>query len=385
MRIVHVVTLMSKDGAFGGPLRVALNQAKELQARGNDVVLASTTLETPDEFTAQIEGVPVLLFKAFKLPGLGFSGLLSVGLWAWLLRNGKRFEIAHVHSGRDLITQIALICCALLRLPSIVQTHGMISPDRRWKTLLFDLLLTRWFVVRRPQRQLCLTRLEEDALIGMGCRSTVVLPNGVESEFRGLDRRAIEPGQSVEVLFMGRLQKRKNPLLFVQIADRLRNAAPHLKWRLVGPNEGEANAVLDLIATLSLEEAVAYEGAVGYDNAKARLAKADIFVLPSINEPFPMVVLEALSVGVPVVCTSSCGLSPYLVESGAGIVVEPTVEQMAEAVLVLANDLSRRLELIENGRELVEGRLSLSEVVAKLSRIYAESLVVHKESLVERR
>lgn len=72
MRILQVVSLLSPDGAFGGPARVAINQSAALIRKGHDVTLAAGTRGYPIPPT-DIGGVPLRLFPARTLlPGLGF-------------------------------------------------------------------------------------------------------------------------------------------------------------------------------------------------------------------------------------------------------------------------------------------------------------------------
>ena len=66
MRILQVVTLLSPDGAYGGPARVALNQSAELVSRGHDVTVVGATRGYRDVPT-ELNGVPVKLFAARTL------------------------------------------------------------------------------------------------------------------------------------------------------------------------------------------------------------------------------------------------------------------------------------------------------------------------------
>ena len=81
MKIIHVVTLFTPDGAFGGPTRVAVNQTRELRTRGHDVTLAGAALGYGETLPKAIDGVPVRLFPARRVvPRTGFAGLTSPGL-----------------------------------------------------------------------------------------------------------------------------------------------------------------------------------------------------------------------------------------------------------------------------------------------------------------
>jgi glycosyltransferase involved in cell wall biosynthesis len=86
-------------------------------------------------------------------------------------------------------------------------------------------------------------------------------------------------------------------------------------------------------------------------------AQFDIFVLPSREDPFPLVALDAASIGIPIVCFDQAGGAPELVEEDAGIVVPYLdIEQMAEAIKQLVEDNALRKQLGKRAHQKVEER-----------------------------
>src|SRR4051812_11542428 len=116
MKIIHVATLVTPEGSFAGPVRVATNHVRELRRKGHDAILvaaASGFASLPSE----IDGVPAKLFRSFKLAPLGYSGLVAPGLYLWLIANMWRAQVAQIHLARDLITlPSAIIALALRRV-----------------------------------------------------------------------------------------------------------------------------------------------------------------------------------------------------------------------------------------------------------------------------
>ena len=91
MRILQVVTLLSPDGEYGGPARVALNQSAELLSRGHDVLVVGAARGYRDMPT-ELNGVPVKVFAARTLlPRTGFAGIGAPQLTRWLRSNWARF------------------------------------------------------------------------------------------------------------------------------------------------------------------------------------------------------------------------------------------------------------------------------------------------------
>ena len=150
MRIVHVVTLITPDGAFGGPVRVAVNQARSLQERGHDVEIVAASSGYAGDPPTAMEGVPLSLFPARRvLPGAGFSGLVAPGLVGWARSNLHKVDVLHVHAARDLIT-LPLARYALSRgTPYVLQPHGMIDPSQRALSRPLDAFATRNGPARR--------------------------------------------------------------------------------------------------------------------------------------------------------------------------------------------------------------------------------------------
>jgi glycogen synthase len=87
MRVLQVVSLLSPDGAFGGPARVALNQSAELIRQGHHVTLAAGTHGY--KFSpVESDGVPLTLFETRNvLPFMGFSGMAAPGMIRWVRAN----------------------------------------------------------------------------------------------------------------------------------------------------------------------------------------------------------------------------------------------------------------------------------------------------------
>ncbi len=78
---------------------------------------------------------------------------------------------------------------------------------------------------------------------------------------------------------------------------------------MVGPDEGELLAVRQLIVQLGLEEQLRYVGALSRREVCDFMRQASVLVLPAEREPFGLVLVEAMSLGVPVVCTDTCGIA----------------------------------------------------------------------------
>src|SRR5689334_18878792 len=138
MRILHAATLLSPDGAFGGPIRVSLNQAEALRSRGHMVTLAAAERGFAAAPTSA-EGTPLVLRQARRLvPRTGFGGICAPDLVTWLIRSRGQFDVAHVHLARDLVLLPVAVTMTKLRIPFVIQPHGMILPGTNPLAPLLD-------------------------------------------------------------------------------------------------------------------------------------------------------------------------------------------------------------------------------------------------------
>lgn len=372
MRVLQVCTLVTPDAAYGGPVRVAVNQSRALMEAGHDVTLLAGASGFGKTLPTEFDGVPVKLFQAHQaIPKTGFAGLISPGLLSHLFRQPKP-DLVHVHLARDLITLPAAIWARLGNIPYVLQTHGMVDPSRHPLTIPLDTFLTRPSL-SGAEKVFYLTQVEKLGLKDVS-RNRIRLEklvNGVPLPSTSI---ASTDTDAVEVLYLARLHRRKRPLSFVAMAKSLSDKYPHATFRLVGPDEGEARATVSAIQAAALGEALSWEGSIAPELSLERMSKAGVYVLPSVDEPFPMSVLEAMSLGKPVVVTDSCGLAEAVIENGAGLVVDDTQEALDEAVGSILADDEGRLRMGRNAYRLAHEQFSMKPVVDSLTRNYEEAL-----------
>jgi len=370
MRIAHVVTLVSPDGAFGGPVRVAINLARATRDAGHDATILGS-FRGYEKAPAEIDGVPARLFPAHRLlPGLGFSGLISPGLTRYLVKHVAEFDVVHVHLARDLITLPAALIARRQRVPYVTQTHGMVDASTRRLAAILDALGTRR-VLRSAAALFHLTAQERDDLKGVARTSGLpltFLPNGVPRSTLQAD---VESG--CEVLFLARLHARKRPLMFVEAAIALREKFPETRFTLVGADEGEAGVVTDRIESADASEVIAWDGSLEPEKTLERMSRASIYVLPSVNEPFAMTVLEAMSIGLPSIVTDTCGLIPQLRDPTAVVVVDSSLDGLVNELARLLSDPVDRIALGSRARLEAEHHFSIHRVAAMALDAYCRA------------
>jgi len=162
----------------------------------------------------------------------------------------------------------------------------------------------------------------------------------------------LPPGQPV-VLYASKLTPRKHPDDVVRALSILVNRGQHASLLIVGTGEMESR-LRRLVSELGLPHA-AFAGFVNQSELPAVMAASDVLVLPSENEPWGLIVNEAMCAGLPVVVSEGVGCAPDLVRDGVNghVVAIGDVDGLASALERVLDDDARRYEMGQKSREII--------------------------------
>ena len=104
------------------------------------------------------------------------------------------------------------------------------------------------------------------------------------------------------------------------------------RYVIVGHDAGDRAEAERRVSALGLSDAVSFAGGVPASEVAGWYEAADVYVLPAVDEPFPLTVLEAMRAGVPVVVTDRCGISSALERAGAALVSSPDPASLSHHV-----------------------------------------------------
>jgi colanic acid/amylovoran biosynthesis glycosyltransferase len=177
-------------------------------------------------------------------------------------------------------------------------------------------------------------------------------------------------GPTARLLCVGRLTPAKCQVLLVQACALLRDRGVPFQLTLVGAGP-DRERVERAIAELGLQPHIALTGALNQEAVREQFAQADIFVLPSLAEGIPVVLMEAMASGVPCVTTPVNGIPELIEHERTGLLARPgDVESLAGELQRLIADptLRRRLALAAHDKLLAD--FDLDHNVAALGRIF---------------
>ena len=274
----------------------------------------------PDERVS--EGIPTYRVWRRRLPIRRIGYLLY--LWSVLqafrrLRaKGYRPDIIHGHIYEA--GAAAVLLGRLYRLPVVVTEHSSGFPRRFLKGL--D-VVKPWLTFRWADAVLPVSRALQQAIEAYGIRGRFQLvPNVVDTTVFA-PAPARPPRQKAQLLFVGALEPRHVkgvPYLLAALAQLRRRRED---WCLDIVGDGPARAEYEQVAAeLHLTDLVRFHGQKPKSEVAEYMRRSDVFVLPSLWENLPCVVIEAMASGLPTVASDTGGI-PELVSYATGILVPP--------------------------------------------------------------
>lgn len=262
-----------------------------------------------------------------------------------LLRHVRRERISHIHAQfADGATDVAMLVSHYLHGSTSwsLAVHGSVEFYNVGRYGLTRKLASATFAraISDFGRSQLMTLASTDRWAHIH-----VIRCGVNPDvYRPPDRRADGP-DGVEILCVGRLLHGKGLSLLLESVAALVSEGLNVRVRLVG--DGPAGHALEQdVRRFALAARVTFAGAVGQDEIVAIYGRADIFCLPSFAEGIPVVAMEAMAMGLPVVTTRIMGI-PELVEHRVdGLLVSPgRVDQLTDALRELIGSPGLRREL----------------------------------------
>jgi glycosyltransferase involved in cell wall biosynthesis len=289
-----------------------------------------------------------------------------------------KYDLIHAHNEHSTAALAALYLKRRYGIPLVLTNHGQLRFGSRWRDLLergYNRSLGRLIlrscdgiVVNSAEDIPYLTSLDPTLMSRI-----TLLHNAVEAEERpSEDRYGLTKGRKniFTILFVGRLIRRKGLEWLIQAASLVRRDDGEKSIRYILVGEGEDRRYLEgLVAREKLQEEIEFRGQVSDEELHRLYQQADLFVLPSLSETCPTVVLEAMYAGLPVITTDIPGIRDHF--SGTAVLVPPRNDQaLARAISALSADGTQLQEMSLRGRELVEKKYTWDIVSKQYEALY---------------
>lgn len=340
---------------------------------------------TPDSYRHQIE--ETLRQKQKSLSG-NFSGVgqitcgddysrdmyTEVHRYAALaveLAKNEQFDIIHAHDWMTYPAGIAV--AALSGKPLIVHVHST-EFDRSGENvnqMIYDIERQG---MEQSSKVIAVSHLTRSTVInryGISGDNVEVVYNGVERNGNwSLIETGIETDEKI-VLFLGRITMQKGPEYFLQAAKKVLGLMDNVKFVMVGSGDMMHRSI-EMAAGLGIGHKVLFTGFLRGEDVQKIYKMADLYVMPSVSEPFGIAPLEALNHDVPVIISKQSGVSEVLMH--ALKVDFWDINEIANKILAVLKHPPLQETLANHGNFEVR-KLRWKDAAAKCIRIYDETMV----------
>jgi len=356
---------------YGGSAEVPYQLSKELAKREHQVTIYTSDFKLSRDYINAIPEVKVHSFKTW----LGLAEFhVTPGIIKQTKEEIRHLDIIHMHNYRTFQNIVMHYYAKKCGVPYVLQAHGSLLTffQKGWLKRIFDVIWGHR-ILKDASKFVALTGIEAEQYKSMGIseHKIEIVPNGIDlSEFdnlpeRGEFRRKYSLGSDQRViLYLGRIHKIKGLAFLVESFSELVKEIEDVILVIAGPDAGYENELRRLINTKNCHDKVRFTGYIGGREKLKAYVDADIYVLPSIYETFPIAVLEAWACGTPVVVTDRCGIAD-VIDGQAGLVVPYDKEQLQHALLHMLDNDKMRLRFGKKGKLLVRKKFNCEKIASK--------------------
>lgn len=372
MRILFIIPSYQPAVVYGGTTVVVSLLAEELVKLNHEVCVYTTTANgkvelseiQPNE-TTSINGVSVTYFKRIT----GDHTHLSPAMLKKLFKTAKDFDVIHLHSWWNLFNISATALLAFLNKSYIISAHGMLSSytlqnqNTKLKQLLHSVIGK--LLLKKSIMHACTPQEFQEGLKiipnwkGFTIHNLITLP---ENKLTTSQQNSV-----FSFAFLSRVEQKKG-------LDLLFNALPKLsfEYELKIAGNGEADYVSflkDKAKLAGISEKISWIGWLNKEKFDF-LEKADVFVLPSYNENFAVVVLEAISSGTPVLISNKVGLSDFVAQNNLGWVYDGSLTDLMLKLNTVHTDTETKEYVRENGYKIVSQNFNSEKLALEYIKEY---------------
>lgn len=363
MQITH-------DLNIGGLQQVVVNICRTIDMDRYKVTVLC--LKELGDLTVEIEklGIKVILLPQ-RESGTDYLSFLKV---AKILKKEK-IQVIHTHNTQPFFD--GTLAAILSEVKSLIHTdHARHFPDK------FRYMIAEWLVSHYAYRIVGVSDHTVENLHKyekINKLKTVVIQNGVDERAFEIEvdkdevKKSLGIPQYSFVVGVGvRLAKQKGIHQLIYAMSEVVKEIPQAVLVIAGTGEEQEN-LQQLAIELKLQNCVIFIGA--RTDIPVVLKAFDVYALPSYWEGLPMVILESMASGCPIIATDVGGVSNAITNGVNGILIKPrSPVEIKDAIIDLYKNETKRQLFVENGREIFRKNFSARGMTQRYEELYIESM-----------
>lgn len=240
------------------------------------------------------------------------------------------------------------------------------------KILINQSLLTRFFrylIFKKADQATAISEYLEKYIKSQNKNLAVsIIPNGVDTDKFKIGDNTLKNNKTV--ITISRLVEKNAVGDLIDAIAIVAKKIPDVRLEIIGDGY-QKNDLVNKTQILGLENNINFLGEVAHDLLPQHLARADVFVRPSLSEGLGIAFLEAMSAGIPVVATPVGGIVDFLEDGRTGLFCKVgDAEDIAEKIMTLLNDSELREHIIAQAKEVIDESYTWSIIIEKFRNLY---------------
>lgn len=297
-----------------------------------------------------------------------------------LINDINRVNVIHAHDW--LVAHAAASLKHAYRIPMVATVHATEYGRHQghlpgpMNKLIHQI---EWWLTFESSRTICCSRYMRDQITDifeLPDDKVTIIPNGIDMESFARDvsadlyRKKNIPPEDKMVFFVGRLVYEKGVQTVIEAMPLILKRIPNLTFIVAGTGP-HLNHLKTLVGELGLKGKVRFMGHVDAEHLYACYKTADLTVVPSLYEPFGMVVLESMAHGTPTIVADTGGLKEIVVHEETGLKFEPgNPGSLAEAMLRILQDEGLSSKLTSDAKKFMGEKFNWDRIASSTVDVY---------------
>jgi glycosyltransferase involved in cell wall biosynthesis len=384
MKILYVIEDMSSHS--GGPPVSTLSMASALSCLDNEISFLcyekdghNITIKNAQEYP----GYEKICWHT--IPNKGYlEHFIPIRFSRKFLNLINQYDIISLHNSWRPLLIFSGIICLFYRKPYIVTPHGSLDKwalsHKKWKKFFVWHLCWKW-IVNCATVVRALTLDEKNLMREIGITSPIeVIANGFfSSKFNELQslnysdytKKELSNIKKPYILFLSRIHYKKGLDILITAFSFVAPLYHDLTLVIAGPDENYWSEMQYLINKLNINDRIMHIGPI-YGNDKFRLLKNSVcFCLTSRQEGFSMAIIEAMSVGAPVIISENCHFNELKIND-SGIVTTLDIHEVSDAIINVISDQEKSILMGIKGSKFIYNSYTWESLAIKFNKVLSE-------------
>lgn len=360
MKILYLITKSN----WGGAQRYIYDLATSFEAKGSDCVVA---FGGAGDLKKKLDTSSI---RTISLPSLGrdiylmkeFRSMYDI----YSLIKRERPDVLHLNSSKA--AGVGAFLGRVLGVPLIVTTmHG--APFREDRKFFYKGLIYffTWLTCLFSHKVITVSKQDEADIGAMFFLKKKVITVYLGINYEPAKERTITKGKEVRIVTVGEFTKNKGHLYGLRAIELLKQKGVLFSYTIIGEGE-DRKKIEEYIAMKHLEDVVILPG---YQDARSVLHNYDLYLLPSVKEGLPFILLEAGKASLPVVATITGGVPEIIRHDETGLLAQPKdSEGICDALESLINNRKHAKELGQSLHSHIVQNFSYSKMLVETAKVY---------------